>query len=333
MRIFTAAARGASLRHTLLPALLAALLATLVATPSAAQDAPVRFVVPYPPGGAADQIARLVAQEMSKAGGAPIIIENKPGAAGMIAADHVARAKPDGRTFFVGSNAPLVVNQALYAKMTYDPARDFVPVSGMAKSPLLLVVRHDLPASDVKTLIALGRQAPGELTMGSAGTGNITYLAGEHAVSKLGFQVTHVPYQGSAPAIVGLMGGSTDMMFDALPSCMAQAQAGKIRPFAVLDDKRFAGLPDVPTAAELGYPGIDASAWFGLVAPAGTPATVVERMNQDVNRALAQADLQRKLTAIGAVPMPGDAGVFAAFVQAERDRWLPVARDLGLKAQ
>ncbi|KGD88282.1 ABC transporter substrate-binding protein [Achromobacter sp. RTa] len=308
-------------------------LAAIAAAPARAQDAPVRFVVPYPPGGAADQITRLVAQELAKDGGAAIIVDNKPGAAGMIAADHVARAKPDGKTFFVGSNAPLVVNQALYAKMTYDPAKDFVPVSGMAKSPLLLVVRQDLPAKDVKALIALGKQSPGKLTMGSAGTGNITYLAGEYAVSKLGFQVTHVPYQGSAPAIVGLMGSSTDMMFDALPSSMAQAQAGKIRPFAVLDDKRFAGLPDVPTAAELGYPGIDASAWFGLVAPAGTPSAVVQRMNQSVNKALAQPELQRKLTSIGAVPMPGDAKVFAAFVQAERDRWLPVARDLGLKAQ
>ncbi|CAB3641160.1 MULTISPECIES: Bug family tripartite tricarboxylate transporter substrate binding protein [Achromobacter] len=308
-------------------------LAALAAAPASAQDAPVRFIVPYPPGGAADQIARLVAQEMSKGGGATIIVENKPGAAGMIAADYVARAKPDGKTFFVGSNAPLVVNQALYAKMTYDPSKDFVPVSGMAKSPLLLVVRHDLPARDVKALIALGKQSPGKLTMGSAGTGNITYLAGEYAVSKLGFQVTHVPYQGSAPAIVGLMGSSTDMMFDALPSSMTQAQSGKIRPFAVLDDKRFAGLPDVPTAAELGYPGIDASAWFGLVAPAGTQTAVVDQMNRGVNQALAQPELQRKLTSIGAVAMPGDAQVFAAFVQAERDRWLPVARDLGLKAQ
>ncbi|RSE99986.1 Bug family tripartite tricarboxylate transporter substrate binding protein [Achromobacter aegrifaciens] len=308
-------------------------LAALAAAPASAQDAPVRFIVPYPPGGAADQIARLVAQEMSKGGGATIIVENKPGAAGMIAADYVARAKPDGKTFFVGSNAPLVVNQALYAKMTYDPSKDFVPVSGMAKSPLLLVVRHDLPARDVKALIALGKQSPGKLTMGSAGTGNITYLAGEYAVSKLGFQVTHVPYQGSAPAIVGLMGSSTDMMFDALPSSMTQAQSGKIRPCAVLDDKRFAGLPDVPTAAELGYPGIDASAWFGLVAPAGTQTAVVDQMNRGVNQALAQPELQRKLTSIGAVAMPGDAQVFAAFVQAERDRWLPVARDLGLKAQ
>ncbi len=321
MRIFTAAA------------CCALTLAALAAAPASAQDAPVRFIVPYPPGGAADQIARLVAQEMSKGGGPTIIVENKPGAAGMIAADYVARAKPDGKTFFVGSNAPLVVNQALYAKMTYDPAKDFVPVSGMAKSPLLLVVRQDLPAGDVKALIALGRQSPGKLTMGSAGTGNITYLAGEYAVSKLGFQVTHVPYQGSAPAIVGLMGSSTDMMFDALPSSMTQAQAGKIRPFAVLDDKRFAGLPDVPTAAELGYPGIDASAWFGLVAPAGTQAAVVENMNRGVNQALDQPELQRKLTQIGAVSMPGNAQVFAAFVQAERDRWLPVARDLGLKAQ
>lgn len=321
MRIITAAVCGALT------------LTALAAAPALAQDAPVRFIVPYPPGGAADQIARLVAQEMSKGGGAPIIVENKPGAAGMIAADYVARAKADGKTFFVGSNAPLVVNQALYAKMTYDPAKDFVPVSGMAKSPLLLVVRQDLPAQDVKALIALGKQSPGKLTMGSAGTGNITYLAGEYAVSKLGFQVTHVPYQGSAPAIVGLMGSSTDMMFDALPSSMTQAQAGKIRPFAVLDDKRFAGLPDVPTAAELGYAGIDASAWFGLVAPAGTQAAVVERMNRGVNQALEQPELQRKLTQIGAVAMPGDAQVFAAFVQAERDRWLPVARDLGLKAQ
>jgi tripartite-type tricarboxylate transporter receptor subunit TctC len=317
-------------RRRLLAALPLALAA--IASPAFAQKAPIKFVVPYPAGGAADQITRLVAHEASQVLGAPIIIDNKGGAAGMIAGDIVARSEPDGKTFFVGSNAPLVINQALYAKMPYDPEKAFVPVAGMGKSPLLLVTRPGLGASNVAALVAMGKKEPGKLTMGSASSGNITHLAGEYAASLMGFKVTHVPFSGSAPAIVAMMGGNVDIMFDALPSSMQQAKAGKIVPLAILDQVRFPQLPDVPTMKELGFANTEASAWFGVVAPAKTPAAAINEMNRAVNEALKKPELIEKLRNIGAQPMPGSPEVFGKFIADERARWIPVAKSLGVKA-
>jgi tripartite-type tricarboxylate transporter receptor subunit TctC len=317
-------------RRRLLAALPLALAA--IASPAFAQKAPIKFVVPYPAGGAADQITRLVAHEASQVLGAPIIIDNKGGAAGMIAGDIVARSEPDGKTFFVGSNAPLVINQALYAKMPYDPEKAFVPVAGMGKSPLLLVTRPGLGASNVAALVAMGKKEPGKLTMGSASSGNITHLAGEYASSLMGFKVTHVPFSGSAPAIVAMMGGNVDIMFDALPSSMQQAKAGKIIPLAILDQVRFPQLPDVPTMKELGFANTEASAWFGVVAPAKTPAAAINEMNRAVNEALKKPELIEKLRNIGAQPMPGSPEVFGKFIADERARWIPVAKSLGVKA-
>jgi len=307
-------------------------LALAAATAAFAQKAPIRFVVPYPAGGAADQITRLVAQEISAALGAPIVIDNKGGAAGMIAGDIVARAQPDGKTFFVGSNAPLVINQALYAKMPYDPEKAFVPVAGMGKSPLLLVARQTLGAGSLAALIALGTKEPGKLTMGSAGSGNITHLAGEYACRLMGLQVTHVPFTGSASAIGSLLGGNVDIMYDALPSSMQQVKAGKIVALAILDDERFPQLPDVPTLNEAGFAGAQASAWFGLVAPAKTPAAAVIELNQAINVALKKPELLEKLRNIGAQPLPGSPQAFGKFVADERAKWLPLARSLGVKA-
>lgn len=306
----------------------------LMAVPAGAQSRaqPIRFVVPYPPGGAADQITRLVAQQASVKLGTPIVVDNKGGAGGIIAAETVARAEPDGKTFLVGSNAPLVINSALYTTLPYDPVKDFKPVAGMGKSPLLLVTRQDLQVKSVKDLVALGKQTPGKLTMGSASSGNITHLAGEYAVSSLGFKVTHVPFAGSAPAIISLMGKNVDIMFDALPSSMQQAKSGKLQALAILDRSRFPLLPDVPTMQELGYPGLEASAWFGVVAPARTPDAAIAGLNRAINDALQQPDLQDKLHAIGAQPMPGSAEAFGQFVRDERARWIPLAKTLGVKA-
>ena len=298
----------------------------------AQQDGPVRFVVPYPAGGAADQISRLVAQDASLILGRPIIIDNKAGAAGMIAGDAVARAEPDGKTFFVGSNAPLVINSALSATMHYDPEKAFVPVAGMAKSPLLLVTRKELKVNTVSDLIALGKKDPGKLTMGSASSGNITHLAGEYASSLMGFKVTHVPFAGSAPAIMSMMGNNVDIMFDALPSSMQQVKAGKIQALAILDNARFPQLPSVPTLQESGYPNAEASAWFGVVAPVRTPPAIVNEMNKAINEALKKPELLDKLRAIGAQPMPGAPEVFGKFIADERARWIPLAKLLGVKA-
>lgn len=312
--------------------------AALLACPllASAADAPLRWVVPYPAGGAADQIARIVANDVGQATSQPIVIENKGGAAGMIAAETVLRAPADGQTYFVGSNAPLVVNSAIYAKMPYDPAKDFVPVAGLGKAPLLLVTRKDLGVLDTKALITKAQQAQKDgktLSMGSASSGNITHLAGEYASDKMGFKVTHVPFAGSAPAITSMMGGNVDIMFDALPSCMQQAKAGRIVPLAIMDNQRFPQLPDVPTMAELGFADAEASAWFGLVAKTGTPSAAIERVNQAVNQSLAKPDVQDKLRRIGAQPIAGSATQWGQFINAERARWIPVAKRLDIKAE
>ena len=314
----------------------AAVAALLTTWPALAADAPLRWVVPYPAGGAADQIARIVANDVGQASGQAIVIENKGGAAGMIAAETVLRAAADGQTFFVGSNAPLVINSAIYAKMGYDPAKDFVPVAGLGKAPLLLVTRKDLGVADVNALVAKAQQAQQTgkpLTMGSASSGNITHLAGEHASDRLGFKVTHVPFAGSAPAITSMMGGNVDLMYDALPSSMQQAIGGRIVPLAILDNQRFPQLPQIPTLAELGISGTEASAWFGLVARSGTPTAAIERMNQAVNQALVKPDVQDKLRRIGAQPLPGSAAEWGDFIRSERERWIPVAKRLEIKAE
>lgn len=306
-------------------------LSLMAAGLSHAKD-PVRFVVPYPAGGAADQITRLVSNEAAKHYGTSIIIENKPGAAGMIAADQVARSAPDGKTYYVGSNAPLVVNMALYQKMPYDPEKAFIPVAGMGKAPLLLVTKPTLGAKDVTELISLSKDKNQELSMGSASSGNITHLAGEYASKLMGLKVMHVPFTGSAPAMTNLMGGQIDIMFDALPSSLQQALSGKAVPLAILDHQRFPKMPDVPTLKELGYQGAEASAWFGVVAPTGTDDSIVIEMNQAINKALENPELIEKLQQIGAQPMPGSAKDFAAFIAEERGKWIPLAKELNLKA-
>ena len=314
-------------------ALAGALLLAMAALGAGAQErAPIRFVVPYPAGGAADQITRLVATAAARHLGAPSVIDNKGGAAGMIAAEAALRAEPDGQTFFVGSNAPLVINQAIYARMPYDPEKDFVPVAGMGKSPLLLVTRKGLGVTDVPGLIALSAKAGTGFTMGSASSGNITHLAGEGASRAMGFRVTHVPFSGSAPAITSMLGENVDIMYDALPSCLQQAKAGRIVPLAILDARRFPQLPDVPTLKEAGYAGHDASAWFGVMARAGTPRAAIDGMNKAVNDALAQPDLVARLNQIGAQPMPGSPASFGRFIADERARWIPLAHLLGVKA-
>lgn len=303
------------------------------ALPALAQPkGPIRLIVPYPAGGASDQISRLVAAGASNVLGQPIVIDNKGGAGGILAADAFLHTEPDGATFFVGANAPVVINAAIYDKLPYDPVRDFVPVAGMGKSPLLLVTRKDLGAKDFAAFLAMARAHAGSYNMGSASSGNITHLAGEYAANRMGFKVTHVPFAGSAPAITSLMGGNIDIMFDALPSCMQQAKAGRIVPLAILDNQRFPAIADIPTAAELGFKGLEAAAWFGVMARTGTPQAIVDTMNRAVNEALKKPELIERLHGIGAQPMPGAPQVFADFIDNERKLWLPIARQLGVKA-
>ncbi len=322
------------MRKLLLRTLVGASLGLLSIAASAQPfPATIRFIVPFPAGGAGDQITRLVANETSVILGTPIVVENKAGAGGLIAAETALRAEADGSTFFIGSNGPLVINAALYSKIPYDVEKDFVPVAGLGKTPLLLVTRKNLAATSVAGLLALGQKTPGGFSMGSAGSGNITHLAGEGASRLMGLKVAHVPFRGSAPAITDMLGGHVDIMFDALPSSMQQARAAAITPLALLAPSRFALLPNVPTLAEAGFPGMEASAWFGVVAKTGTPRPVIDRLNKAINQALARADLIEKMHNIGAEPIPGTPEKFGRHITDERTRWLPLARSLQLKVE
>ncbi|MSQ56953.1 MAG: tripartite tricarboxylate transporter substrate binding protein [Limnohabitans sp.] len=220
----------------------------------------IRFIVIFPPRGAADQVARIIAQETSAILNTPILVENKAGASGMIGADFVARSKPDGKTFLIGGNGPTVLNQALFSKMPYDPEKSFTPVVGLAKSPLLMFVRKDLGVTNLKDFLELSRKKQPPLSMASAGIGNITHITGEYAAALMGFKINHIPFSGSAPAVTAVMGNNIDLMFDPLPSSMQQARNGLMIRLALMDDQRFPPLAQVPTLKESGFANMEISA-------------------------------------------------------------------------
>jgi len=301
---------------------------------SAQNVQPIRFIVTFPPGGAADQVARIVAQETAQILNTPILVENKAGASGMIGAEWVARAKPDGKTFLVGGNGPTVLNQGLFSKMPYDPEKSFTPVVGLAKSPMLMFVRKDLGVSNLKEFLELARKRTPPLSMASAGIGNITHITGEYAAALMGFKVNHIPFSGSAPAVTALAGGNVDLMFDPLPSSMQQARAGLTAPLALMDDQRFPPLSQVPTLKESGFENMEISAWFVLLAPAQTPGPIVMNMNKAVNLALSRPELIARIQGIGEQPLSGMTPEQAAeFIASERQRWLPLIRQLGIKPE
>ncbi len=303
--------------------------------PAFAQSAnQVRIVVPFAAGGAADQSARIMAQAFTDRLGVNAIVENRAGAGGTLAATEVARSAPDGKTFFLGSNGPLVVNVALFAKLNYDPERDFTPIVGLVESPLLLVARNGIPAKSVAELVAYAKtRSDKPLTMASASTGNITHLAGEMISQKLGIKVTHVPFRGSAPAVTAVMSGDVDIMYDALPSVVEQARAGSLRPLAIANTKRLPDLPEVPTFDELGLDIGKVTAWFGLVGPAKLPDEIVRRYNETANAALSDPNVQKLIEGAKFSTIGGKPEEFGKFVRAESERWHPVVRSLGLKVE
>jgi len=309
-----------------------ATLAWLAAGPLAAHaagDYPSRaitMVVPYPPGGPTDTVSRLVAAEMSKTIGQNVVVENKPGASGMIGADLVARADPDGYTFL--ANASLhVINPYLYKSMRYDSFKDFAPITQLADVPLVLVVPATSSVRTVQDLEKLGKARP--LNFGSAGTASAQQLAGESFKVRSGLSMQHVPYKGSAPALTDLVGGQIQLMFDSMPSAMPFIKSGKLRAVAVTTAQRVDELADVPTMAESGYPGFDISTWYGLWAPAGTPPDIVAKLSQHAARALRQPDLVRQYASLGAKPVGSDPQAFARFTESEGRKW----RDIVTAAQ
>ena len=309
-----------------------AFLLILLAPCALAQDypnRPVRLIVTVPPGGAADFIARLVGAKLGDALGQPVLVENRGGAGGTIAADAVAKAAPDGYTLLQNSITTHGVGPHLYSKLPYDPVKDFSAVSGLALLPLIMAVNAELPAKTVNDVVALAKKE--NLNFASSGNGGAPHMAAELFKSVTGAPITHVPYKGSGPAVADLVGGRVQIMFDAAPSLIAHIRAGKLRVLAAASAERNRLLPEVRTFAELGHPRVAVSLWYGLLAPAATPAAIVTRLNAEVAKSLQSADVREKLAAQGAEPMPGTPQAFASFMREEMAKWAPVVKQAGVK--
>ena len=311
-------------------AALAASLATLAGA-QAFPSKPIRIIVPFAPGGNVDVTARLIAPALQDALGQPVVVENKPGAAGTIGADLVVRSPADGYTLLMGSNSTFSVAPSLNPKNPYNPLKDFAPVVSIASTPFILVVNPAAPMKTVAELVARAKADPGKLTMASAGTGSSNHLVGEFFQDMTGVKFTHVPYKGSNPAISDLMGGQVDMHFDQVTSAGNHVQSGKLRALLVTSKERAPMLPDVPTAAEVGLPSFGPINVTGLIAPAGTPREVIAILNAATNKALQQAAVREKYAGVGAVTTGGTPEQFAAYIAEDLARWTKVVKDANVK--
>ncbi|AOY94375.1 LacI family transcriptional regulator [Cupriavidus sp. USMAA2-4] len=288
---------------------------------------PVRLVVPFPPAGGTDVMARLVFNKIGTDAHWNVVVENRAGAGGNIGLDAVAKAKPDGYTLGMGQTANLAINPSLYPRMPYDVLKDFAPVALVSAQPVVLVVRADAPFKTVADLVGAAKGRT--LSMASAGTGTVGHLTGEMFARRAGIKVLHVPYKGASPALTDLLGGQTDFYFATPPIALPMIKAGKLRALAVTSAKRSALLPAVPTVIESGYAGFQAEDWKAVVAPAGTPAEVIRRVNEQTNKALASPDTISKMRAEGSEPRGGTPAELAAFIKAEHARWGAIVRESG----
>ena len=294
---------------------------------------PIQLVVTVPPGGAADFVGRLIGAKLADALGQSVVITNRGGAGGTTAAAAVAKADPDGYTLLLNTIATHGIGPHIYANLPYDPVKDFSPVILIAKLPLIMAVNADVPAQSIKDLIAQAKARPGELSFCSAGTGGAPHLAGELFKSLTGTELMHVPYRGSGPAVVDLVAGRITMMFDATPSLLPFITAGKLRALAAASPQRHRLLPDVPSFAELGYPGMDIALWYGVTAPGGTPAPIVQRLNAELVKILSTPDIRKSLTEQGADVQGGTPEEFVAFMRNESARWGTVVKRAGIKPE
>ncbi len=293
---------------------------------------PIRFVVPYPPGGSNDVLTRITAQAMSPGLGQQIVIDNRGGAGGMIGTDNVAKSPADGYSI-VNVQASFTANAALRPKMAYDPMTDFAYIGMMARGPLLAVVHPSLPVKNIRDLIKLAQSKPGQINYGSTGTGGHNHLATELFRHMAGINIVHVPYKGVAPALTDLMGGHTQLVMTSLPSAMTQVQAGRLKALAVGSEKRSSFMPEMPTIAESGVPGYMAEFWWGLAAPAKTPVDIVNRLTTELTKALQSPELKQRFATEGAEPSTMTRDQFTAFVKNEITRWRKVAQDTGIKPE
>jgi len=294
---------------------------------------PIRLIVPFAPGGSADLVARLVGHEMSQSWGQQVVVENKPGASGMIGNDFVAKSAPDGYTLTIGTLGPFAVNQTLYDKVPYDNVRDFAPITLTGISSHILVAHPSIPVQNVGELVALAKRRPGQLTFASSGTGNATHLTFELFKARAGIDIVHVPYKGGGPAMADLIGGQVAFSFASMASAVPFVQSGRLRPIAVSGAQRSALFPDVPTVAESGLPGFASEDWQGILAPAKTSPDVVMKLNGEIARILALPEVKQKLTAAGFDPKPSTPQWFAEFIQAETLKWARLLKQSGIKLQ
>jgi tripartite-type tricarboxylate transporter receptor subunit TctC len=314
----------------------AALAVWAVARAEGFPEKPVRFIVGFTPGGPSDIIARALGQKLAEGWAQQVVIENRPGAGGNIAAEAAARSAPDGYTWLLGNNSILATNQSLYRSLAYDPVRDFAPVALVAIQPNILVVNPAVPATSVKELIDLARAKPGRLNYASSGSGAAAHLAAELFKAMAGVDMVHVPYKGAQPALTDVIAGQAQLMFATSASVIPYIKAGRLRALAVTTSRRSATVPDLPTVseagAESGLRGFEAITWHGVVVPRATPAPLVERINADIVRALGARDLRERLEALGAELAPGTPQDFADYIAREIPKWAKVVKDSGARA-
>ena len=310
-------------------------LALAVALPVVAQDGyptkPIRLVVPFPPAGGTDVLSRSIAQSITSNTKWTIVVDNKPGAGGNIGLDATAKSPPDGYTIAMGQTANLAVNPALYSSMPYDPLKDFAPIALISSQPLILVVNASSPYKSLKDLVDAAKKEPGKVNMASSSNGTIGHIGGELFQRRAGIKMTHVPYKGAGAAVTDLMGGSVDCFFGHTQAVGGLVTSGRLRPLAVTSPQRLANFPNVPTVAELGYPGFEAATWSGLLAPAGTPPAIIERLNAEANKALGTNEMKAKLHEDGSTPLGGTPQQFAEFIRKEHAKWGAAVREANIK--
>lgn len=311
-----------------------ALLAAGTASPllHAAGARPIRFIVPFPPGGSSDILARAVAPGLGAGTGQNVVIENRGGAAGSIGATEAARQDPDGNVIMMGHLGTLAVNPWIYPKLGYDPLRSFTAIGGVARVPNVLVVNAGSPARTLKDLLEMARRSPGHYTYSSGGNGSAANIAFEALKLATHSSFVHIPYRGTAPSVTDLLGGQVDTTFTGVTVLLPHIKSGRLRALAVSSPQRLPSLPEVPTVAESGYPGFQADQWYGIVAPAGTPAARVQQLNAELDRTLQDAAVAKQLSAEGALPMPGTPEAFRSLIASELPRWGEVVKAAHLTA-
>ena len=306
-----------------------------VAAPPAAAQAypakPVRLIIPFPPAGGTDVLGRIIAPAFAEALGQPLLIDNRAGANGNVGTELVARAAPDGYTLLLNGGGTLAVNPGLYAKLPFDSIRDFAPVSLVALQPSVLVVHPSVPVKSVADLVALARARPGQLNFASSGSGSLAHLSAEVFKTMAGVDLVHVPYKGAGPALADVIGGQVQLVFASSPSVMPHVRSGKLRALGVTTPRRVRATPDVPTIAEAGVPGFEVTGWYGLLAPAGTQTAVITRLNADLRKVLAIADVEDRLVAQGLEVAPSTPREFADFIKTEIARYARVVKAAGIK--